>query len=329
MKKINIISGIQPTGRLHIGNYLGAIKNFLKLQENSKYNCFFFITDLHSLTEIFNPKEINQNIKNLILDFFALGLTPKKSNIFLQSKINAHSELFCLLTNITPFGELKRMTQFKEKSQKQENNINAGLFNYPILMTADILLYDAKYVPVGEDQLQHLELARTLARKFNHLYGKTFVEPKPILTPAPKIKNLLNPLKKMSKSEPKGCLFLDDEPEIIKEKILKALTDSGKEIKFDLENKPGISNLILIYQNISNLNINQIEKKYQNKDYITFKKDLINLIIDYFKNYRRQKKFFKQKEDKIITLIDKNSKKVNALAQNKIKVIKQKMGLLI
>ena len=213
-----LVSGIQPSGRLHLGNYLGALKNFVDLQNSGKYECFFFIADLHSLTEEFNPKEKSKQILELTADFLAAGLDPKKSVIFQQSQVPAHSELAFILNTITPMGELERMTQYKDKSQRQPENINAGLFDYPVLMAADILLYDAKVVPTGDDQNQHLELTRTLARKFNSRFEKTLIEPKNLHTNTPRIMDLRVPGKKMSKSDPSGCLFIDDSPEEIETK---------------------------------------------------------------------------------------------------------------
>ncbi len=329
-EKIRIISGIQPSGKLHLGNYVGAIKNFLKLQNNTNYECLFFIADLHSLTTTFKPKQKNKEIKELILDFYALGLDFEKSTIFIQSYIPQHCELMWFLNTITPLGDLKRMTQFKDKSQIQKENVNAGLLNYPLLMAADILLYDAKYVPVGDDQLQHLELTREIARKFNKTFGKTFVEPKPILNSASRIMNLNNPLKKMSKSEPTGCLFLDDKPAIIKSKILKAVTDSETQIKYDPIKKPGISNLILIYQNLTDLKIQQIENKFENKTYFEFKKNLAELLIEKFENFRKTKAKIKNQEEKIYQkVLNEGNEKALKIATKKIKEIKEKIGLLI
>jgi tryptophanyl-tRNA synthetase len=261
MPKPILISGIQPTGKLHLGNYLGALKNFVELQNSNKYHCHFFIADLHSLTEDFNPKEKSKQILELAADFLAAGLNPKKSTIFIQSQIPAHSELAWVLNTITPFGELGRMTQFKEKSEEQKTNVNVGLFTYPILMAADVLLYDAEFVPVGHDQLQHLEFTRTIARKFNNKFGKTFIEPKALLTKTPRIMSLDNPDKKMSKSQPNGCLFLNDSPKTIQEKLARAVTDSGKEIKYDPKEKPAISNLLMIYSALSEEPVKSLEQK--------------------------------------------------------------------
>ncbi|MEK7086816.1 MAG: tryptophan--tRNA ligase, partial [Patescibacteria group bacterium] len=233
MQKPILISGIQPTGKLHLGNYLGVLKNFVELQNSGKYECYFFIADLHSLTENFDPAEKPKQILDLATDYLAAGLDPKKSIIFIQSQIPTHSELTWILNAITPMGELNRMTQFKEKSEIAPKNVNVGLFDYPVLMAADVLLYDTQFVPVGDDQLQHLELTRTLARKFNGKFGKTFIEPKALLTETPRLMSLDEPKKKMSKSRPTGCLFIDDSPSTIRAKIKTAVTDSGKEIKYD------------------------------------------------------------------------------------------------
>ena len=246
MKPI-LVSGMQPTGRLHVGNYLGALKNFVALQNSGTYQCYFFLADLHALTEGPAPKALGENILNLAADYLAAGLDPKKSVIYQQSLIPAHSELAWVLDTITPMGELERMTQYKDKSARQKENVNAGLFSYPVLMAADILIYNAQFIPVGEDQLQHLELARTVARKFNSRFGETFLEPKGLLTQTPRVMSLKDPAKKMSKSDPDGCLFIDDSPEDIKRKLGRAVTDSDASILYDPEKKPGLSNLLEIY----------------------------------------------------------------------------------
>lgn len=327
MSKPILISGIQPTGQLHIGNYLGALKNFVDLQNSGRYQCFFFIADLHSITEDYAPGAKYFQIQNLAADYLAAGLTPEKSVIFIQSQIPEHNELAWILNTLTPFGELKRMTQFKDKSEKQKENINAGLFNYPTLMAADILLYDAEYVPVGEDQLQHLELTRTLARKFNAKFGKTLVEPKALLTETPKIMSLDNPAKKMSKSTPEGCLFLDDSPEVIRQKIRRAVTDSGSEIKYDPEKKPAIANLIRIYRSLSGLSVKQVEKKFAGKNYGAFKKDLAELIIDYFLPFRKKKQLLLKNPAKVSAAVEKGGKKAQTLALQKISRVKKSCGL--
>jgi len=328
MKKI-LISGVQPSGKLHIGNYLGAIRNFIEIQNSKKYKSLFFIADLHSLSENFSPQEKKKQIEELIIDYLALGLDFKKSIIFQQSEIKEHSELAILLNNITPLGELKRMTQFKDKSEKQKENVNAGLLYYPILMAADIILYDAKFVPVGDDQLQHLEFTRTLVRRFNTRFGKTFIEPVAIISKTSRIKSLNNPLKKMSKSDPEGCLFLDDSPEIVRQKIKKAVTDSDNQIIYNPQIKPGISNLLEIYSIFANESIKSIEKKFKNSNYQNFKENLASLIIKYFENYRKKKEKLLQNKKEIFKELEKSNEKARKIASKKITIVKRKMGILL
>ncbi|MGC9046575.1 MAG: tryptophan--tRNA ligase [Minisyncoccia bacterium] len=326
MKQI-VITGIQPSGKLHIGNYIGAIKTFLTIQNNKNYQPIFFVADYHSITETYDFKEKQNMILDLIVNMLALGLDTKKTLFFLQSLVPAHTELAWLLNCFTPLGEAKRMTQFKEKSEHQPENINLGLLTYPVLMAADILLYDAQLVTIGDDQLQHLELTRTLARKFNSKFGKTFIEPQPLLTLGSRIMNLNNPLKKMSKSTPNGCLFLDDPPNIIETKIKSAVTDSGHEIKYDPTNKAAISNLIAIYHEITGLDIKKIEKKFSNKSYLEFKKDLINQLIKFLQPFQANKKLLLKKQISIKKLIKEQSKKANKIANKKLQLVKKKIGL--
>ena len=326
MSKPIVLSGIQPSGRLHIGNYLGALKNFVELQNSNQYECYFFVADYHSLTENFNPSLKAEETLNVVSDFLAAGIDPERSTIFIQSHIPAHYELTWILNTLTPLGELQRMTQFKDKSQKQQANINAGLFDYPVLMASDILLYDAEFVPVGEDQLQHLELTRELARKFNKKFGKIFTEPKPLLTKIPRLMSLTDPEKKMSKSEPNGCLFLDDSEKEIREKIKKAVTDSGKEIIFDLKNKPAISNLMLIYEGFSKLTIKEIEEKFKGKTYVEFKTALAESLIKNLEDFQDRKS--KILKPKILAVIKEGAIKAHKKSQKKLEEVKKKLGLL-
>ncbi len=326
--KSNLLSGIQPSGRLHLGNYLGALKNFVELQNSGQYNCHFFVADLHSLTEDFEPAQKKQQILDLIASFLAAGLDPKKSLIFVQSQVPAHSQLAVILNNFTPFGELSRMTQFKDKAEAQKENINVGLFTYPVLMAADVILYDAQFVPVGEDQFQHLELTRTLVRKFNSKFGAIFIEPQPLQTKVTRLMSLTDPEKKMSKSDSAGCLFLDDESETIAGKIEAAVTDSGKEIKFDPELKPGISNLLTIYSGLTGREIPEIEKEFEGKSYVRFKKALAKLITKHFAPFRRKKARLLAKPEKLEKIALRGSKLANKIANEKIKVVKERFGLL-
>ena len=327
MPKPILISGVQPTGKLHIGNYFGALKNFVDLQNTGRYQCYFFVADLHSLTGAFDPSQKYKQIIDVILDFLSAGIKPEKSTIFIQSRVCEHSELTWILNTVTPFGELRRMTQFKDKAERQKENINVGLFNYPVLQAADILLYDAEFVPVGEDQLQHLEFTREIARKFNDKFKKTFIEPKSLLTEVPRLMSLSNPLKKMSKSMPEGCIFLDDSPEEIMNKVKRAVTDSGSEIKYDAENKPAISNLIALYKGFSGLPIKEIEKKFNGKGYGDFKKDLAKTVIEGLRPFRAKKKLLLKNISKVEKIIEKGDKKARKRAAIKMKQIKKIIGL--
>ncbi|MDP3901749.1 MAG: tryptophan--tRNA ligase [bacterium] len=344
-KKPVLVSGIQPTGRLHIGNYLGALKQFVELQNSGKYQCYFFVADLHALTENPSPKDLSQNIINLVIDFFAVGLDPKKSVIFQQSQIQSLQELKWVLGTLVPPGELLRMTAFKEKvlqalkPEEREKltkeefdkivvSTNYGLVEYPILMAADILIFGGQFVPIGHDQLQHLELARTIARKFNNRFGKIFVEPRPLLAPTSRVMSLDDPTKKMSKSLPNGCLFLDDKPEDIRAKFRKAVTDSGSEIKFDEVNKPAISNLLMIYSEFSGLTIAQIEAKFKNKNYSQFKEALAELVISYFEPFNKKKKLFQKKIVQVKKQLTAGSNKAHIVAYKKIQEVKKLIGLI-
>jgi len=324
MKQI-LVSGIQPTGKLHLGNYLGALKNFVELQNSGNYDCFFFIADLHSLTESYTPKEKKEQISDLFLTYLAAGLDPKKSVLFQQSAIAEHSELSWILNTITPFGELRRMTQFKDKSENESESTNVGLFDYPVLMAADILLYNASVVPVGDDQLQHLELTRTLARKFNSKFGKTFFEPKPLLTSVPRLMSLDDPEKKMSKSRPEGCLFMDDEPNIIRKKIQRAVTDSESTIEYNPEKRPGISNLVLIYSAITEKTPKEIVLIYKGRGYADFKRDLGDKLVETFTPFQEKKKELKKKG--VEKILESGNEEAQKYASKMYESIKKKVGL--
>lgn len=312
-----LISGIQPSGKLHIGNYLGALKNFVELQNSGKYQCYFFIADYHSMTETFDSKWISE----LMSDYIAAGLDPKKSVLFVQSEVPQSTELAWILSTLTPLGELERMTQFKEKGENKAR-ANVGLFTYPVLMASDIILYDAEFVPVGNDQDQHLELTRTLVKKFNSKFGKVFIEPKSVHTSTPRIMSINDPLKKMSKSTPEGCLFLDDEPEVIKKKISRAVTDSGSEVKFDEINKPGISNLMRIYHGLTNASIDQIESEFKSKNYGQFKESVTKALINELKPFRNKKAALSKKA---MTAFASGTKKAKEKAISKMKQVKKEI----
>lgn len=326
MNKPIIISGIQPSGHLHIGNYLGALKNFVDLQNSNKYQPLFFIADYHSLTEDYDIKEKSAQVLDLAASYLSAGLNPKKSTLFIQSHVNTHADLAWIFATITPMGELSRMTQFKDKSES--GNINAGLFTYPVLMAADILIYDASVVPVGDDQSQHLELTRIIARKFNSRFGQTFTEPKALLTEAPRIMSLDDPTKKMSKSKPAGCLFLDDAPEVIERKVMSATTDSDSAVRFDVEAKPGISNLLQILSSLSNIPISELEAQFSNKNYGEFKSTLANKITEHFKDFREEKARLLKHPNKLLKIFAAGEKLANKITAKKLAEVKSRIGLL-
>ncbi len=325
---MRIFSGIQPTGKIHIGNYLGALKQFVELQE--KNECIFSVVDLHAITIPYNPQDLYKNIFETVVCYLAAGIDPEKSILFIQSSVKEHTELAWILGTVTPSGDLHRMTQYKEKSKQFKGKVGAGILNYPILMAADILLYKADLVPVGADQKQHVELTRTIARKFNKRFGKVFPEPEvKMKKEGAKIMALNNPKKKMSKSMPEGCLYLLDDPKEITKKIMSAVTDSGKEIKYNPLRKPGISNLLTIYSLFSDKSIKETEKIFENKNYSFLKKSLVKLLIESLEPFRRKKREFLKREIFLQEILKKGKKKAEAIAKSTMKEVYQKMGLPI
>lgn len=318
---------MQPTGKLHIGNYFGALKNWVELQNSGRYQCYFFVADLHSITAEFDPAEKYRQTVEVVADYIAAGISPEKSVIFVQSQIPEHSELTWVLNCITPFGELRRMTQFKDKSATQSENINVGLFDYPVLMAADVLLYDTEVVPVGEDQLQHLELTRTIARKFNGQFKKIMQEPEPLLTEVPRLMSLSDPLKKMSKSMPEGCLFLDDTPDMIRDKVKRAVTDSDAKVTYNPTKKPGIANLIRIYRGFTNLSVKEIERKYVGSNYGIFKRELAEVIVEGLRPFQVRKKLLAKKPGELDRIIEKGRRKAQKKATEKMNQVKETMGI--
>ena len=271
-KKQRIFSGIQPSGNLTLGNYLGALKHFPELQDN--YECLYCVVDLHTLTVRQDPAMLRERSYAVLALYIACGLDPDKTILFLQSQVPAHAELSWILGCYTYMGELNRMTQFKDKSARHADNINAGLYTYPVLMASDILLYQAKYVPIGQDQKQHLELARDVSMRFNKIYGDTFVVPEPLISKqGARVMSLQEPDKKMSKSDTNlnNFVLITEKPEVILKKFKKAVTDSGSEVKFDVENKPGISNLLNIYAAVKSISIEDAEKEFEGSRYGDFK----------------------------------------------------------
>ena len=282
-----LVSGIQPSGTITLGNYIGAIKNFVKLQnEFDECEFFVFIADLHAITVPQEKLKLRENIKSLAAIYVACGLDPKKVHLFIQSEIPAHAMLGYVMECTSYIGEMERMTQFKDKKVKQTQGVSCSLLTYPALMAADILLYDADLVPVGQDQKQHLELTRNLAERFNQKYGDTFVLPEPYIAGSgAKIMSLQSPDKKMSKSDPnpKGYIALLDDDSVIRKKIMSAVTDSIGTISYDPEQRPGISNLLTIYSCVTNESIDLIVNKYQGKGYAEFKSDLADAVVNHLK----------------------------------------------
>jgi len=323
-----IFSGVRPTGELHIGNYLGAIRQWVELQE--KAECIFCIVDLHAITTPYKTKELQKNILELSVAYLAGGLNPEKCVFFVQSQVKEHSELAWLLGTITPVAEVQRMTQYKEKSKKHSKYINAGLLNYPILMAADILLYQTDLVPVGIDQQQHVELARTIARKFNQKFGKTFKEPNTLLPKiGAKIMSLENPRKKMSKSDgPKSYIGLFDKPNEIQKKIMKATTDTGKKIIYNPQKKPGISNLLTIHSLFSGKLIKKLESDFKDKGYAQFKKSLIKVLVNSLDPFRRKRKELLVREVYVKEVLKQGRNRAQTIASFTLKEVRKKMGLV-
>ncbi len=321
-----IFSGVQPSGNLHIGNYLGAIKNWVKLQ--NEYDSIFCVVDLHAITTPQDPEGLRRKTIEVAKIYLAAGIDPQKSTIFVQSHIPEHTELTWILNTIVKVAELERMTQFKDKSQKSIEGTDMGLFDYPVLMAADILLYNANLVPVGEDQLQHIEIARTLAKRFNQKFGETFIVPEGYVTKeSMRIMSLDDPMKKMSKSATSeyNYISLTDDAEIVRRKIKKAVTDSGTEITYS-EDKPALRNLINIYSLLSEKSTKEIEAEYKGKGYADFKSGLAEVIISFLTPFQQRMKNLT--DEKVLEILKNGAEKVRPIAQKKMEEVKKKMGLI-
>lgn len=321
-----VFSGVQPTGNIHIGNYLGALKQFVELQDD--HDCVYCIVDLHSITLPQDPKELRKNILDVAALYLAVGLDPKKSTIFIQSMVPGHAELAWVLTCNSYTGELSRMTQFKQKSRDSES-APTGLFTYPILMAADILLYDTDIVPVGNDQKQHIEITRDLAERVNNKYGKTFVVPDGrFLKEGARIMSLDDPTSKMSKSAENihSRISLLDEAGKIKKSIMRATTDSEGSVRFDMENKPGISNLLNIYSAFSGMSVETIEKKYEGCGYGDFKKDLVEVTVEAIMPIRERYNEIRKSQE-LIDILKDGAEKANAISERTMSRVKEKFGL--
>ena len=324
------LSGIKPTGNLTLGNYIGALKNFKKFQDD--YENFIFIADLHALTLPIDPIELRNNTKDIVAFYIAAGLDPEKTTIFLQSDVSAHSEINSILQNYLYMGELSRMTQFKDKSKKMnENAIGLGLFAYPVLMCGDILLYNADVVPVGEDQKQHVELCRDLVHRFNNRYNKeVFKMPEPIIPKVgARIMSLSDPTRKMSKSDPKGDIFLKDDLNVVRKKIMSAVTDLGSDIYYDPENKPGISNLIQIYASLKDISIEETENIFKDcHKYGEFKKAVADVVVDVLAPFQEKYKEVLA-SGKIDEILDNGAKRASYIANKTLNKVKKTVGLYV
>ena len=324
------LSGIKPTGNLTLGNYIGALKNFKKYQDD--YENFIFIADLHALTLPIDPVELRNNTKDIVAFYIAAGLDPEKTTIFLQSDVSAHSEINSILQNYLYMGELSRMTQFKDKSKKMnENAIGLGLFAYPVLMCGDILLYNADIVPVGEDQKQHVELCRDLVHRFNNRYNKeVFKMPEPIIPKVgARIMSLSDPTRKMSKSDPKGDIFLKDDLNVVRKKIMSAVTDLGSDIYYDPENKPGISNLIQIYASLKDISIEETENIFKDcHKYGEFKKAVADVVVEVLAPFQEKYKEVLA-SGKIDEILDNGAKRASYIANKTLNKVKKTLGLYV
>ena len=329
--KLRVLSGVQPSGTLHIGNYLGAIKQFVALQD--EYDAFFCVVDLHAITVPQNPEQLRANTLEVAATYLAAGIDPQKSTIFIQSHVPAHAELGWILNTMTPLAELERMTQFKEKAKSREREgVYAGLLNYPTLMAADILLYQTDVVPVGEDQMQHTELTRSLAERFNNRFGPVLKIPKPMVRKeTARIMGLDDPTKKMSKSAASEANYvaLTDLPEVIRRKIKTAVTDSGKEIMYDPDKKPGISNLLVIFSEFAGKPIQDVEHAYRDKTYALFKEDLAQLLVEKLTPLREGIIAWRDNSEKLVSILEEGGVRARHTAQHTLMDVKKRMGFVV
>ena len=330
MEKKTILSGIQATGNLTLGNYLGAINNWIKMQD--EYDCYYMIADLHSLTVRNEPEVLRQRAMQVLAIYIASGLDPEKNTIFLQSHVDSHVKLNWILNCYTYMGELNRMTQFKDKSAKHADNINSGLFTYPVLMASDILVYNADLVPVGEDQRQHLEITRDIAERFNSIYGETFVIPEAFIgKQGARIMGLQEPTAKMSKSATNlnDVIFLNDTPEDIRKKLKKAVTDSENCVRYDKENKPGVSNLMTIYGLIEGKSMEEIEKEFAGTGYGDFKNSTAEVIIKKLQPLQEKYHELLENPEKLKEIYEKGAKKAQERADKIVNEVYRKVGLIV
>jgi tryptophanyl-tRNA synthetase len=327
-EKLTVLSGIQPSGDLTIGGYIGAVQNWVKMQHD--YDCLFMLADLHTLTVKQDPHLFRARCYDFLALYIACGIDPTQNILFAQSHVPAHTQLAWILNCYTHMGELSRMTQFKDKSKQHAANINVGLFDYPVLMAADVLIYGAHHVPVGDDQKQHMELIRDVAQRFNHQYGEIFVVPEPYIPPqGARIMSLQEPLQKMSKSDsnPNSYIALLDEPDTIRQKLKRAVTDSDNEIRLDPA-KPGVSNLLILLSAMTGQKISQLENDYQGSGYGRFKSDVAEAIVTHLAPIQAQYKALREDESALQQLLQAGATAANARAQTLLKRVYAAVGLL-
>ena len=330
-KKKVMLSGIKPAGDLTLGSYLGAVKNWVERAD--QYDNYYFMADLHALTTRNNPADLRRRTLEQLAQYVACGLDPQKNTLFIQSHVPAHAELGWILNCYTMFGELSRMTQFKDKSAKNADNINGGLFTYPALMAADILLYQPDFVPVGEDQKQHVELTRDVAQRFNNLYGETFRMPEPFIPKVgARVMDLLNPTSKMSKSDEigNGRICLMDAPEDIMRKFKRAVTDSDTErcVRYDPENKPGVANLMSIYAAVSGKSFQEIEAEFDGKGYGAFKPAVGEAVVETLRPIREEAQRIMKDKGYLEAMCRDGAERASYIAEKTLRKVKKKVGLV-
>ena len=329
IKKQVMVSGIQPSGDLHLGNYLGAVKNWAELAD--RFDCYYFMADLHTLTVRQDPAALRRRTLNQLAQYIACGLDPEKNTLFIQSHVPQHSELGWILQCYTMFGELSRMTQFKDKSAKNSENINGGLFTYPSLMAADILLYQADLVPVGEDQKQHVELTRDLAQRFNSIYGETFKVPEPYIRKVgARVMSLGTPTNKMSKSDPNGCVFFMDTPDVIAKKFKRAVTDCDIEncVRYAPAEKPGVANLMSIYSSVTGKTFEEIEREFAGMGYGAFKPAVGDAVIDMLRPLQDETNRILKDKAYLESVYKEGAAKASYIANKTMRKVKKKVGLV-
>lgn len=328
MSKLRVLSGMQPSGQLTLGNYIGALKNYVKLQIT--HDCYFMVVDLHAITVPQEPAALKEQSESVAALYLAAGIDPKAATVFLQSTVSAHAELGWLMTTLTYMGELERMTQFKDKSAGKES-VGAGLFTYPSLMAADILLYNADLVPVGDDQKQHLELTRDLAQRFNGKFGETFKIPQGYIPEVgARVMSLDDASKKMSKSNPNAGSYIAllDAPDVVRKKISRAVTDSGREVKFDPVNKPEVSNLISIYTQVADKTIAEVEALYEGQGYGPFKKDLAEAVVTVLEPLQQRYREIRESGE-LHRILAEGKERAAEQAERMLKEVKTKMGFVV